>query len=82
MQAHADALPLPPERAGEPPWRQAVARSFQDCREVREFDECEIGRDAYPLIKGGVGIGPGLVAGAWLAFYVIAAIHAFIVSNY
>ena len=30
MLAPADALPLAVERAGEPQWRQAVARSVQD----------------------------------------------------
>jgi hypothetical protein len=76
MLAAADALPLVVERAAEPQWRQAVARSAQDRCDVAEFDKCEIGRDAYPPINTGVGIGPVLVAGAWLAFYVITAVHA------
>jgi hypothetical protein len=80
MLAAADALPLAVERAGEPQWRQAVARSAQDRRDVAEFAKCEIGRDAYPLINSGIGIGPAVVASAWLAFYVIAAIHNFIAS--
>jgi hypothetical protein len=80
MLAPADALPQAMERAGEPQWRQAVARSVQDRCDVSEFDKCEIGRDAYPLINGGVGIGPVVVASAWLAFYVIAAIYDFIAS--
>ena len=81
MLAPADALPLAVERAGEPQWRQAVARSVEDRWDVSEFDKCEIGRDAYPLINRGVGIGPAVVASAWLAFYVIAAIHDFIASG-
>ncbi len=80
MLAAADALPLAVERAGEPQWQQAVARSVQDRCDAREFDKCEIGRDAYPPINRGVGIGPAVVASAWLAFYVIAAIHDFIAS--
>jgi hypothetical protein len=82
MKAHADALPL--TLAGEPRWRQA-AGSAQDRCDVSEFDKCEIGRDAYPLCDHraayppydhrAVGIGSAFVASAWLAFYVIAAIH-------
>jgi len=79
MLAAADALPLAVERAGEPQWRRAVARSVQAC-DVSEFDKPEIGRDAYPPNNGGVGIGPAVVASGWLAFYVIAAIHDFIAS--
>src|SRR5712691_3725987 len=64
MLAAADALPLVVARAGEPQWRQAVARSVQDRCDAREFDKCEIGRDAYPPINRGVGIGPAVVASA------------------
>jgi hypothetical protein len=81
MLAPADTLPRAVERAAEPQWRQAVARSDQDRCDAREFDKCEIGRDAYPLINSGVGIGPVVVASAWLAFYVIAAIHNLIASS-
>jgi hypothetical protein len=67
MQAHVDAVPL------------AVARSVQDRRDVTEFDKREIGRDASaPYDHRGLVA----VAGAWLAFYVIAAIHDFIASGY
>src|SRR6266851_9362633 len=58
MLAAADALPLVVERAGEPQWRQAVARSVQDRCDVAEFAKCEIGRDAYPPINRGVDIAP------------------------
>jgi hypothetical protein len=75
MLAPADALPLAVERAGEPRWRQAVARSVQDRCDVSEFDKREIGRDASPPYNHG---GTVVVASAWLAFYVIAAIHHFI----
>ena len=36
------------ERAGEPQWRQAVARSVQDHVDVSDFDKPQIGRDAFP----------------------------------
>jgi hypothetical protein len=39
MLAPADALPRAVERAGEPRWRQAVARSDQDRCDVAEFDK-------------------------------------------
>jgi hypothetical protein len=74
MQAHADALPL--TLAGEPRWRQAVLPSVQDRCDGPEFDKREIGRDAYPAYDHReVGVGSVFVATAWLAFYVIAAIH-------
>jgi hypothetical protein len=76
MLAAADALPLVVDRAGEPQWRQAFARSVQDRCDVAEFDKCEIGRDAYPPINAGVGIGPAVAASIWLAFYVVAAVHS------
>lgn len=80
MLAPADALPLTAERAGEPQWRQAIARSVQDRCDVSESDV--IGRDAYPLHDhGGGGIGPVVVAIGWLAFYVIAAVHSLAFGN-
>lgn len=72
MLAPADALPLAVERAGKPQWRQAVARSVQDRCEVSEFDKPEIGREASPPYDHR---GTVVVASAWLAFYVIAAVH-------
>jgi hypothetical protein len=76
MQAHADPLPLAPERVGEPRWRrQAVAQSVQDRRNLPESDTREIGDDAYrPYDHRGLVV----VASAWLAFYVFATIHDFI----
>lgn len=73
MLAPADALPRAVERAGEPQWRRAVARSVQDRCDVSEFDKCEIGRDAYPPYNHR---GTVVVASAWLAFCIIAAIHS------
>jgi hypothetical protein len=78
MLAPADAPLLAVERAGEARWRQAVARSVQDpvqdrC-DVSEVDKPEIGRDASPLYNHR---GTVVVASAWLAFYVFAAIHDF-----
>ena len=71
LQVHADTLPLASERAGEPRWRQAAARSAQDRCDVCEFDKPEIGRDAFPPYNHS---GTVVAASAWLAFYVIAAI--------
>jgi hypothetical protein len=80
MQAHADALPPALERADEPRWQRA-AGSPQNRRDVSEFDKCEIGRDAHPP-RDHRALYPRydhrafvVVASAWLAFYVIAAIH-------
>ena len=73
MQAHIDALPLILERAGEPRWRQAVARSVQYRCDVSEFDKPDIGRDGCPP---GSREGSVIAAGAWLTF-VIAATVAF-----
>ncbi len=78
MLASLDALPLAVERAGEPQWRQAVAPSVQDRRDVSEFDKREIGPEASPPYNHS---GTVVVASAWLAFYVIAAIHHFIASG-
>jgi hypothetical protein len=78
MQANADALP-PLVRAGEPPWQQPAAPAVEVRRGVREVDKREIGPDAYlPYDPRGLVV----VAGGWLAFYVIAAVHDFIASSY
>jgi hypothetical protein len=68
----------PVERDGEPQWRQAVARSVQDRCDVSEFDKRQIGREASAPYNQREIFG---VASAWLAFYVIAAIHPFIASG-
>ena len=78
MLAPADALPLALEHAGEPQWRQAVARSVQDRCDFSEFDKPEVGRDAFPPYNHR---GTVVVASAWLALYVIASIHHFIASG-
>jgi hypothetical protein len=77
MQAHADALPLAVKRADEPQWRQAATRSVQDRSDISEFEQAEIGRDAYTLYNHR---GTVVVASAWLAIYVVAAIQQFIAS--
>ena len=76
----ADAYSMPPlVRVGEPGWRQPTAPSVQDRHDVREVDKPEIGPDAYlPYDPRGLVV----VAGGWLAFYVIAAIHGLIASVY
>jgi hypothetical protein len=79
MQGHADALPQALERADELRWRQAAARSAQGRYGVSDFGRRGIGRDTSPPYnhKGTV-----VVASAWLAFYVIAAIHEWIISTH
>ena len=78
MLALTDALPLGRERADEPKWRQAVARSVQDRCDVSEFENTEIGRNASsPYNHRGTVI----VASAWLAFYVIGTIHHLIATG-
>ena len=72
MLAPANALPLAVERAGEPPWQE---RSVQDRCDVSEFNTREIGRAAAPLYNHS---GTVVVASAWLAFYVVAAIYEFL----
>jgi hypothetical protein len=79
MLAPADALPLAVERSGEPQWRQPGARSVEDRCDVSESDQRDIGRDASPPYDHR---GIVVVASAWLAFYVVAAIHDFIASSY
>ena len=70
MLAPANALPLAVERAGEPPWQE---RSVQDRCDVSEFNTREIGRAAAPLYNHS---GTVVVASAWLAFCIIAAVHS------
>jgi len=76
MLQHADALPLAVERAVEPP--TGGTRSVQGRCDVSESDQRDIGRDASPPYDHS---GIVVVASAWLAFYVIAAIHTFIASG-
>ena len=81
MQARADALPQALERTGGP--RQAAARSTEDRRQNRcgisEFDKREIGRGtSSPYNHSGTVV----VASAWLAFYLIVAIHGWMASTH
>lgn len=77
MRAHAGALPIAIERVAEPRWRQAERRSVQNRLDVPGFNKCEVGRDANPPYD----YGPVVVASAWLAFYVIAALHHLVASG-
>jgi hypothetical protein len=81
MQTHTGALPLAVERSSESRWRRTTARSLQHRCDIAEFDKCDIGREAHPPINKEVGIGPTVVASAWLAFCVIAVIHQLIASG-
>lgn len=76
MQAYADALPLAFGRADEPRSRQAVTRSVQDHGDVLDFDKPESGRDRHLRNHKEVGVDTVVVAIAWLAFYVVAAVGA------
>ena len=80
MQAHADsdALSLIRKRAGEPRRRQAGPRSVQDRRDVFASDRPEIERDASTFYNHGWAV---VAAGAWLTFYVFAAIYPLIASG-
>jgi hypothetical protein len=78
MPAPADALTLGRERADEPNWRHAVARSVQDRCDVPEFEKTEIGRNAASSYNHR---GTVVVACAWFAFYAITAFHHFIASG-
>jgi len=71
MQAHADALPLALERAGESRRQQPVAPQVQDRRDICEVDRRASGPDVRPPYDTQ---GLPAVASAWLAFYLIAAI--------
>jgi hypothetical protein len=71
MLAPADALLRAGERASEPRRRPAAARSVQDRCDASQFDEREIGRDASAPHNHAATV---VVASAWLAFYVIAAL--------
>jgi hypothetical protein len=75
MLAPADALPLAVERTGLSLWRRMLTRPTQHRREVSALDQCDIGREAYPLSNPGV---TAVWATAWLVFYVIVAIHHFL----
>lgn len=75
MPVPADALLLDRECAEEQKSRQAVAPSVQDRCDVSAFDKRQIGQESLlPYNHRGTVV----VAGGWLAFYVIAAIHHFI----
>jgi hypothetical protein len=78
MKANTDALPLAVERAREAPRRHAAAPSVQDRCDVRECDTRGNGRAAYPPYHHGSVV---IMASAWLAFYVIAAIHHLMASG-
>jgi hypothetical protein len=78
MLVPADSLALDRERADESKSRRAVASSVQDRCDVSALDKPQIGRDALPPYDYRATI---VVASAWLAFYVILAIHHFMSSG-
>jgi len=83
MLIAADALLPPLERADEPGRRPVLARSVQDRGvqdrvDVSEFDTLETGPDVCPPYdhRGMIVVGC-----AWLAFYVIVAVHHLMTSG-
>jgi hypothetical protein len=78
MLVPADALALDRARADEAKPRQAVAPSVQDRCDASALDKPQIGRDSLPPYNHR---GTIVVASAWLAFYVILAIHHFMSSG-
>ena len=75
MPVPADALAPDRKCADEPKSRQAAAQSVQDRCEASEFDKRQTGQDGLPPYNHR---GIIVVASAWLALYVILAIHHFI----
>jgi len=78
MQPTADATPIGRDCADERRCRQTTAQSVRRQRDAFAFDNPRIGLDRIPPCDHR---GTIIVAGAWLAFYVITAIHHFISSG-
>ena len=57
---------------------RVLSRSAENRSDVVEFNKGEVGRDANPPYNHG---GVIVVTSAWLAFYIIAAIHHFVASG-
>ena len=56
-----------------------LAPSVRDRGHIREFNRCEVGRDAYPTSGyDTVGVGAVIVASIWLAFYFTAALQVLV----
>jgi len=78
MPVPADALAPDRKCADEPKSRRAAAQSVQERCDGSEFDKREIGQAGLPPYNHR---GIIVAASAWLAFYVILAIHHFISSG-
>lgn len=78
MSAPTDVPPLAVERTGAPQWLQAAVRPVQGSHDVCEFGKREVGREAFPPYNHE---GTVIAANAWLAFYLIIAIHHFVASG-
>lgn len=78
MQATANAIQMDRNRADERRWRQAATQSVRCQRDLIAFDKPRTGQDRIPPYDHR---GTIIVASAWLAFYVITAIHHFISSG-
>ena len=75
MQNHTDTLPLAPRRADT---RRSRRPADKHRRDIGELDKSEIRRDAFvPYNYAGTMV----VASAWLAIYVIAALYSLVASS-
>jgi hypothetical protein len=75
MKTHAEAQLLALQLDDETRWRRPGPRSRQSPYDLAGFDKPEIGRDPSPPYDHR---GVVVVASAWLAFYLLAAIHHFV----
>ena len=78
MQTTANAIQMDRNRADERSWRQPATQSVRCQRYLTAFDKPRMGRSRVPPYDHR---GTIIVAGAWLAFYVITAIHHFMSSG-
>jgi hypothetical protein len=82
MQADTDMTRLAVERAGEARRQTPAARSVQDRCNGPAFDKRKLRRDAGAACdQSAVSIDTVVVAGVWLAFYVVAAVHSLAFGN-
>jgi hypothetical protein len=75
MFAPADAPPLYPDRADESNWPKTAVPSRRGCRDAFAFEKPRTTRDGHAPYNHR---GTILVAGAWLALYVVAVIQHFV----
>jgi hypothetical protein len=77
MLAYAKAQSRAVQRASLPRWQKAVVRPIQDSGDVREVGKCATGRSVHPNDDhNNTDDGSVAVASVWLAFFIVAAVHA------